>query len=68
MFAIDDSWRYLSDDDLRRWLAFYRRRLALFDEETPPGEFNEDTRAATSACRSACRATARDSMTSSSPT
>jgi hypothetical protein len=45
MFAIDDSWRYLSDDDLRRWLAFYRRRLALFDEETPPGEFNEDTRA-----------------------
>jgi hypothetical protein len=44
--SYDLSWRYHSDDDLRRWLSFYRRRLALFDEEIPEGtEFRDDTRA-----------------------
>lgn len=44
--SYDLSWRYHSDDDLRRWLSFYRRRLALFDEEVPEGsEFRDDTRA-----------------------
>jgi hypothetical protein len=41
----DASWRYLSDDDLRRWLSFYRRRLLLFDEEHPDDEYRDESRA-----------------------
>lgn len=40
--AYDRSWRFLSDDDLRRWLTFYRRRLALVAVEC-----DDDTRAET---------------------
>lgn len=40
----DRSWRFLSDDDLRTWLAFYRRRLALLDVECDAAT-REDTRA-----------------------
>lgn len=43
--AIDNTWRDLTDEELRRYLTSYRRRLVLVDEEVPAGEVREHTRA-----------------------
>jgi hypothetical protein len=44
MSATARSWQLLPDDDLRRWLAFYRCRLALVDTEIPDPFEREPTR------------------------
>lgn len=41
---IDNTWRDLTDEELRRYLTSYRRRLVLVDEEVPAGEVREHTR------------------------
>ena len=40
----DLSWRLLTDEELRRWAAHYRRRLALVDEEVGSPFEREPTR------------------------
>lgn len=40
----DRSWQLLTDEELRRWLAFYRRRLALLDAEIADPFEREPTR------------------------
>lgn len=40
----DRSWQLLADEELRRWLTFYRRRLALADAEIPDPFEREPTR------------------------
>lgn len=40
----DRSWRLLPDEELRRWLGFYRRRLALVDAEVADPFEREPTR------------------------
>ncbi len=42
--AYDRSWRFLSDDDLRRALVVHRRSLLLVDDDNPHPEVRESTR------------------------
>lgn len=44
MTAVDRSWQLLTDEELRRWLALYRRRLALVDAEIRDPFEREPTR------------------------
>lgn len=44
MVSRDRSWRALTDEEVRHWLAMYRRRLATLDDDEPDPEVRESTR------------------------
>jgi hypothetical protein len=42
--AVERSWQLMTDEELRRWLVFYQRRLALVDSESRDPFEREPTR------------------------